>query len=317
MNRLAGLVISGLLAVYSAAEPQKPDVAKKHLEAISAALLSGDLDRAREYLTEVDKSEPADVRTAVAWGLEHEVRTMDGTPEALFEVQRWAIRMWERILGPEDFQTGLAWRNLSIVQLRKDYRADAEQSLRRAVEIVERSKGPLHPALGGMTRDLARMAKDAGRFPEAETQYLRAIDTLEKTAGKTSSALADYLIAYSDLLKAMARDTDAEAVLKRAHSLRLERPAPESGVTPPTVVLKKDPEMTVAGRAAKANATVVIKVQVTATGVTDTPWIDRWVGLGLDEAALQSIAQWRFRPATRQGVAVPVQAMVEINFRVL
>ncbi len=317
MIRLAVVVMSVLLAIGLIAEPQKPDVAKKHLQAISEALLSGDLDRAREFVTEVDKSEPVDVRSAVAWGLEYEVRTMDGTPEALFEVQHWAIRMWERILGAEDFQTGLAWRNLAIVQFRKEFNADAERSLRRAVEIVERSKGPLHPALGGMLRDLARAAKDAGRLPEAETLYLRAIDTVEKTAGKASPALADYLIAYADLLTAMARGEDAEGVLKRARSLRLERPARESGVTPPQVVLKKDPEMTVAGRAAKANATVVITVQVTTSGVADTPWIDRWVGLGLDEAALQSVAQWRFRPATRQGVAVPVQAMVEINFRVM
>jgi TonB family protein len=41
------------------------------------------------------------------------------------------------------------------------------------------------------------------------------------------------------------------------------------------------------------------------------------VGYGLDEQALDAIAQWTFKPGMRDGMAVPVQATIEVNFKLL
>ncbi len=39
-------------------------------------------------------------------------------------------------------------------------------------------------------------------------------------------------------------------------------------------------------------------------------------GLGLDEAAVEALQQWRFRPGLIDGVPVSVQAIIEVNFGV-
>jgi outer membrane biosynthesis protein TonB len=41
------------------------------------------------------------------------------------------------------------------------------------------------------------------------------------------------------------------------------------------------------------------------------------MGLGLDEKALDAVAQWLFKPGTKDGKPVPVRATFEINFRLL
>jgi TonB family protein len=40
-------------------------------------------------------------------------------------------------------------------------------------------------------------------------------------------------------------------------------------------------------------------------------------GLGLDEQAVAAIMQWKFNPGQKDGVAVPVMAQIEINFKLL
>jgi TonB family protein len=39
--------------------------------------------------------------------------------------------------------------------------------------------------------------------------------------------------------------------------------------------------------------------------------------MGLDEAAIEAIHQWRFRPGMKEGQPVPVQATIAVQFRLL
>jgi len=41
------------------------------------------------------------------------------------------------------------------------------------------------------------------------------------------------------------------------------------------------------------------------------------LGFGLDEKAAEAVSQWQFKPGTRGGAPVPVEATVEVNFRLL
>jgi len=43
----------------------------------------------------------------------------------------------------------------------------------------------------------------------------------------------------------------------------------------------------------------------------------RTLGLGLDEKAIEAVLKWRFRPGQLNGKPVPVQATIEVNFRLL
>jgi periplasmic protein TonB len=50
------------------------------------------------------------------------------------------------------------------------------------------------------------------------------------------------------------------------------------------------------------------------------PWttvlVVRHQGWGLDEQAFRAVRQYRFKPATLQGVPVPVEVNIEVNFRI-
>ena len=45
--------------------------------------------------------------------------------------------------------------------------------------------------------------------------------------------------------------------------------------------------------------------------------VRRALGLGLDEKAIEAVKQWKFRPGTKDGDPVTVQASIEVNFRLL
>jgi len=37
--------------------------------------------------------------------------------------------------------------------------------------------------------------------------------------------------------------------------------------------------------------------------------------MGLDEKAIETVRTWRFAPAMKDGLPVPVQVSIEVNFR--
>jgi TonB family protein len=43
--------------------------------------------------------------------------------------------------------------------------------------------------------------------------------------------------------------------------------------------------------------------------------VQRSLGMGLDEKAIEAVRQWKFEPAKLNGQSVPVQINVEVNFR--
>jgi protein TonB len=56
---------------------------------------------------------------------------------------------------------------------------------------------------------------------------------------------------------------------------------------------------------------------VGADGWAHNIQVTQGLGLGLDARAVAAVSQWRFRPGMKDDVAVPVAAMVEVNFRLL
>jgi TonB family protein len=69
-----------------------------------------------------------------------------------------------------------------------------------------------------------------------------------------------------------------------------------------------------AARAA-AEATVDALVEVDAAGEVKDIEIARWAGYGLNEAVEATVRQLHFRPAMRDGRAVPVRVLLRYNFR--
>jgi periplasmic protein TonB len=45
--------------------------------------------------------------------------------------------------------------------------------------------------------------------------------------------------------------------------------------------------------------------------------VQRSLGLGLDEKAIEAVKQWKFKPGYKDGQPVKVAATIEVNFRLL
>ncbi len=87
------------------------------------------------------------------------------------------------------------------------------------------------------------------------------------------------------------------------------------GVTAPRLIYGPEPEFSDAARKAKYQGTVVLWVVVGPDGRTHDIRIQRTLGMGLDEKAIEAIRRWRFEPGRKDGIAVAVQINVEVNFR--
>lgn len=86
------------------------------------------------------------------------------------------------------------------------------------------------------------------------------------------------------------------------------------GVSAPRVTYHPDPSYTEPARQAGYQAVTVLWLVVDRDGLPQDIRIVRPAGMGLDEAAVNTVRTWRFDPATKDGNAVRVQVNVEVNF---
>jgi TonB family protein len=68
-------------------------------------------------------------------------------------------------------------------------------------------------------------------------------------------------------------------------------------------------------RKAKYQGTAVLWIVVDAKGDVTDCRVVKPLGLGLDEKAVETVRTWKFKPAMRNGVPVPVRVIVEVFFR--
>ncbi|MFB3814450.1 MAG: energy transducer TonB [Terriglobales bacterium] len=87
------------------------------------------------------------------------------------------------------------------------------------------------------------------------------------------------------------------------------------GVSPPRVIEDPNPEFSEEARKAKYQGTVILWLIVGVDGRAHDIRIQRSIGMGLDEKAIEAVRRWRFEPGRKDGHPVPVQINVEVNFR--
>jgi TonB family protein len=86
-------------------------------------------------------------------------------------------------------------------------------------------------------------------------------------------------------------------------------------VSAPRAVYAPDPEYSEEARKAKYQGTVVLWVEVGPDGRPRQIRVQRTLGMGLDEKAMEAVKTWKFEPARLNGQPVAVQINVEVNFR--
>jgi TonB family protein len=162
---------------------------------------------------------------------------------------------------------------------------------------------------------------------EAETMFRTAMAAEEPAAAEQALTLEF----YARFLKERGRDSEAAPLLSRAAEIRKNRAAAigakrlaaasafkvGNGVTAPALLYKVEPEYSEDARAAKFQGTVLLRLVVDADGTATDVEVARSLGYGLDEKAVEAVMRWKFKPGTMGGSPVPVQANIEINFRLL
>lgn len=85
--------------------------------------------------------------------------------------------------------------------------------------------------------------------------------------------------------------------------------------TPPKVVSKVEPNYTDSARQAKIEGQVALSLEVTPQGRAKNIRVTKSLDNGLDREAIAAIEKWRFAPGVKDGKAVRVVAIIEVNFR--
>jgi len=85
------------------------------------------------------------------------------------------------------------------------------------------------------------------------------------------------------------------------------------GVTPPRILKSPDPKYPSSAKGVEG--TVVLWLVVNSHGVPEQIKVQRSLGHGLDQSAVEAVGHWKFAPAMKDGAPVSVIINVEVNFR--
>jgi TonB family protein len=85
----------------------------------------------------------------------------------------------------------------------------------------------------------------------------------------------------------------------------------------PELIYKEEPEYSDEARKARHEGTVLIDLEVDASGRPVNLRVVRSLGLGLDEKAMAAVSHWKFRPAMAGNRAVTAPARVAVSFHLL
>jgi TonB family protein len=162
--------------------------------------------------------------------------------------------------------------------------------------------------------------KSQGNNQSAANEYRAAIDQTLDPALQVRAHLG--LAAIFETSGQHDRALDEMHLIERLQSKASLQRALPTGVyragkdaTKPEPIESKEPEYTAEARLAELEGTVQVSGIVGIDGILREIRIDKSIGLGLDEKAVEAVATWRFRPGTFGGKPVPVMTTVPVEFR--
>ena len=87
------------------------------------------------------------------------------------------------------------------------------------------------------------------------------------------------------------------------------------GVLAPKIISRVEPEFSEEARKNKWQGVVILRLVIGTDGKPHDITVQRSLGMGLDEKAIEAVQQWRFEPGTKDGQPVPVEVSMEVSFR--
>jgi TonB family protein len=240
-----------------------------------------------------------------------------------------AAEMTKAIASDNSPQYAAALMRLGALCRAWDRWEQAHSYYSQALSILERVFGPTYFGLAEPLYFLAMEAEVNKDLPRAESLYQRVLDLHQSPPGRGTSLA---MMGKARVLRGLGRDGEAGALEQEVQpsrvSAEMTAPIPANpgdsgayrvgvGVTAPSLTYKTEPGYSQEARTVKFQGTVVLQIVVGVDGVPGNISVVRQLGLGLDEKAVETVRQWRFKPGMKDGVPVPVGAQVEVNFRLL
>lgn len=144
--------------------------------------------------------------------------------------------------------------------------------------------------------------------------------TLERTASGWSVARLHYFRDFPHVSEALDAPAPPPApAVRPAPSVPLnaaDAPLRVGGdVKAPVVEYRVNPIATPEAKAAHVSGIVILEIIVDTTGKVTDAKILKPLPFGLDQAALDAVRQWRFRPGTLNGMPVAVIYNITMNFK--
>jgi len=88
-----------------------------------------------------------------------------------------------------------------------------------------------------------------------------------------------------------------------------------TGIQPPVVIERVNPHYPQSALDAGTSGIVIVETKISEKGNVDEARVVRGLSPELDEAAMEAVKQWKFKPATLDGKPVAVVFNLTINFR--
>jgi TonB family protein len=85
-------------------------------------------------------------------------------------------------------------------------------------------------------------------------------------------------------------------------------------VLPPRPTYTPEPQFSEEARRARFQGTVILKIVINKAGNVVRVKLERALGMGLDENAMEGVKSWRFTPTIRNGQPVAVEMNIEVAF---
>jgi TonB family protein len=123
----------------------------------------------------------------------------------------------------------------------------------------------------------------------------KRIYTLRFSMANLSSATGSWVLSFAELVGVAAQ--------------------PAAELSGPMALRKVDPKYPPELRDGHVEGEVILYAVIRADGTVDSIQLVKGIDPTLDANAMQALAQWKFRPAERQGVPVDIEAVVRIPFR--
>ena len=89
----------------------------------------------------------------------------------------------------------------------------------------------------------------------------------------------------------------------------------EPKVPGPRAIYAPDPEYSETARKKKIAGTVVLSLTVGSDGLPHDIQVEKKLGYGLDEKAVEAMRKWKFQPELRDGQPIETPIKVEMTFR--